>query len=216
MNILMASTLDLIDHLRELTKGWRIDPLVLCKDERLTHHGLTAVQTPPRGQSFTDYFAAESVNEQYALIRLKIPHHTLRLIQCSLTNDTQLVLRYWRANGFRQNQSSCGYGWRARKRIFDYDTQLVYHTFAIERITKGTKSKGKKRRGRPNIIHRDRIEVGVPSSATRAALLAKETIEKSLDRRYDDLRTRFTRLAVVLDGENFTYTATYEISSRIV
>jgi hypothetical protein len=238
MDILTVATLDFAEHLRKVTKGWRIDPIVQAEMfTGLRHRGETIIFNPPTGQSYTDFFVSEraaweekvgNVESEFSLIRIKIPDCGLRIIQCCLVENAKLRVTYWRAErqpandpcrtsrDFRIARASAG---RAAESI---------RTLLIERVTKGTKNRGKKRPGKPGIIHRDQVEIGLPESALAVASIVKVTIDKSFDD--TDLWTRrvgFTRsprpgkgasdrLAVVINGENFYYDDYHAISGRLV
>lgn len=220
MNILAAATIDLINHLRKVTKGWRIDPLVQSNEEKVVHRDYISVVRPPTNESFTHFFAAhQPINSRYSLIRIKVPNHSLRLIQCELDLDgarPKVILRYFRANGFRQNTLPIE-AYHRRMQEFDYNKCLIFRTYLIERVTKGTKNKGRKRRGTLNIIHRDIIDIGDPGSSQRIAPIVKAMVEKSfVNKRFDDLRDRYARLAVVVNGDNFEYEDEYRMAAIVI
>jgi len=222
MNILTAATIDFANHLREVSKGWRIDPLVQAVDGKIVHNDHVPITPPPPNESYTRFF----VNHQppaaaFTLLRIKIPkERLLRLIQCTIVirdAKPKLALYYFRAEGFRHNKKSSGWK-RSRHPEFNYDEVTVYRAYVIERITRGTKNRGKKRPGKPSIIHRDAVDLSAPESAMKYAIIARATLEKSLDKRLrlDQRGDRRDRLAVVHEGLNFTYDDEARILARVV
>lgn len=219
MNILTAATLDFADHLRKVTKGWRIDPLVQAKDCQNIHNDYVAFLRPPPGQSHTHFFAqSQPPTAEFTTLLIKVPGETyLRMIQCKLIIEStkpKLLLLYFRVQGFRQNERSTGYK-RGKHPDFDYNDYVVYRTWKIERITKGTKNRGKRRKGKPSIIHRDRIDISVPESAMKYAIIARATLEKSFDKHLRVGHHSTARMAVVIDGDNFTYNDRFVVLARL-
>jgi hypothetical protein len=204
--MLGAATLDLVEHLRAITKGWRIEPMVCEADPSSLDTHKEAMVNPPKGVSLTNFFAdwMTKWKDTKCFIRVKIKGKRLRFIQCDLRGD-QLTLAYWVGQGWKQGQLSYKRS-GINRRSYDYQQHTVYQLFKIQRVKKGTRNRGRRSPGKPSVIQVDRIELSDPGSTARVATMVAATIVKSLEwdcKSVSDL-TR-TRRAIVLDGGNFNY-----------
>jgi len=174
--------MDFINHLRAATVGWRIEPVLLLKPIT-TNNQIIDVVKPPAGISFTNFFTnytpkADKIDDcnseclcmtkadTFQAIRIKIKNHLLTyFIQCNIVIDRKpmLELSYWRGTGWLQTKRSIR--WQRYKYEHECSKDKIsYRVYKIDRIKKGTKRRGIKRPGTPNIIYCDRIDLSDPNA----------------------------------------------------
>jgi len=174
--MLGVATLDFIDHLRSLTNGWRIEPVIPL----LTINDYMQSMHPLVNQSPTDFFIDHMTNfytNRMCYIKIKIHQKSLRFIKCEIEGHN-LILSYWSGEGWKQTCRSISKSYH-RCPDFIYDSGTVFRLYKIIRITKGRRNRGRKDHGSETIIHIDKIALGDPCSANQIARKAISTIMKS-------------------------------------
>jgi len=202
MSLLAASVLNLVQDLKDHSKGWRIEPFIFKGDKPFSGGLMIGLHPLDNHTSFTTFFVDNHHYDlQHAAIRINVKGETPRIISCLLVGD-KLKLRYWAANGFRQNTPNFKYG---TELDHDYASEVVYEITSIVRITRGRKNRGKKSPGKAPKLHIDAVEIGSPESGKKLAPIICKIIEASFNKNRSKDRSRDygTRSAIVLDGKDF-------------
>jgi len=214
--ILTVATIDYIDHLKKHSKGWTFEPLVSTVDKPLKHEQYLTAKSRPNHISPCDFYLDHQQKGPITLVKATKPGHYPRLIELRLDQGptAKMFLRYWRINGWKQNQVS--YKWNSiysRKHIpVQQFGEVNFRTYAMDRVVKGS---GK----RKSVIHRDVLDLAVVDSADTTAQSTMATLEKSLKKshgggRREKLRKWTLHLAIVMDGRNYHYDG-YQIHMEV-
>lgn len=205
-----AVCFDFINHLKRKLRGWRLTPLASAIDERLVpptpqhpQHNIFTFLAPSPNQSPYELLA-ESGAKQHCFILIKPPKRrskihkhvskkdqSLRCIELRMTNDTQCLVLYRGAQGWKQTQKPI----RGNRVPEIKDGQIMFQTWRIERIEG---SKGQR------YIARDVIYPAIPQSTASVAERAAQTLCKSYDMR-GLAKGDFFKIGVRLDGRNFSF-----------
>lgn len=208
MTILGAAILDYIQYLKENSKDWSYEPLVVTKDAELMHEGFVTIKERPNNHtSPIQFYIDNPPTGLSSLIKAKTKGHYPRIIELRLAPGpvAKLNLKYWRMNGWLQNETS--HSWRRsyyRKGTpVQQDGVTSFKVYSMERITK------RKTKKAPHIIHRDVIDLTAQESAGTVARWTALTLDKSVRKTHglgrEKLSTWSQHMAVVLDGRNFMY-----------
>lgn len=222
MTILAAAALDFIEQLKQRSRGWVYEPLVVVNDDELKHSFFVTVKSRPNNHtSATRFYMDDPPTGVSTLIKAKTKGQYLRLIELRLAPGpaAKLHVKYWRINGWRQNKISIA-DWaylRDRKPV-QQDGKTHFQVYAMERITKRKKG--------ISTIHRDVIDLTTQKSAEYVANLTVLTLEKSLKKAHGTITSHKNRsveklshwsfLAVILDGKNFVYDDIHPVRAEIV
>lgn len=208
--ILAAAAIDYIDHLKKNSKGWVFEPLVVTSDEPLKHDRFVAVLPRPNNcVSPYEFYVDNPPTGVSTLIKASKRGHYARLIEMRLDPNptTKVLLRYWRINGWKQNEVS--HKWSSfygpnspRVTPLQQSSVVDFRVYAIERMVKRRKKKA--------VIHRDAMDLSAIDSADTVSKVTMATLEKSLAKahgggRREKLKKYTDCLAVVMDGRNYHY-----------
>lgn len=208
--ILAVAAIDYIDHLKKHSKGWVFEPLVVTDDEPLQHERFVTVLTRPNNHTSPyEFYVDHPPTGVSTMVKASKSGRYPRLIEMRLDPGptTKVLLRYWRVNGWKQNQVSWlsladRVGFYSRRNVpVQQSNGRSFRVYAMDRVTK-TKRK--------TIIHRDTMDLAAVDSADTIARLTMATLEKSLAKaygggRHEKLKRWTEHLAVVLDGRNYHY-----------
>ena len=212
MTILAAAALDFIEQLKQRSRGWIYEPLVVINDDKLKHSQFVTVKVRPNNHtSATQFYIENPPTGVLTLIKAKTKGQYPRLIELCLAPgpDAKLHVKYWRMNGWRQNKMSIEDGRHLHNhKPVQQDGKTNFKVYAMERIIK--------RNRRSGYIHRDVIDLTSQESVEYVANLAALTLEKSLgkihgaatshkNRRIEKLSKWNFHMAIILDGMNFMY-----------
>lgn len=116
MSVTGAVTLDFAEHLHGLGLGWTVTPLVVHEElvpqrRGFLHNSVLYWMPAPIGQSPRDFYSQYPPAGEFGYVLVKKPGQKLRLIQLLVDADDQKVfLSYYRANGFKQQQTVVDHG----------------------------------------------------------------------------------------------------------
>lgn len=217
--ILAAATIDYIDHLKKHSEKWVFEPLVVTDDHPLRHGRFVTVKTRPNNSVSPYEFYVENPPTGIAtMVKATKSGHYPRLVELRLDPGptAKVLLRYWRVNGWKQNQIS--HKWMSRYSHRNTPVQQSgetnFRVYAMDRVVK------RKRKKQKSVIHRDTLDLAAADSADNVAQMTMMTLEKSLKKthgggRQEKLQKWTEHLAVVMDGRNFHYDG-YRFSAEIV
>jgi hypothetical protein len=204
--ILAAAAIDFIDHLKKHSRGWVFEPLVVTDDDPLRHERYVTVLTRPNNHTSPYEFYVDHPPKGVATaIKAAKAGHYSRLIEMRLDPGptAKVELRYWRVNGWKQNEVSHKFlsFYSHRNTPVQQSGETSFRVYAMERVTK-TKRK--------TYIHRDVLDLAAIDSADQVARMTMATMEKSLKKAYgggrkEKLKKWTEHLAIVMDGRNYHY-----------
>lgn len=201
MNVLAAATINLIEELRKPLKGWTLTPLVQEITGELVHGRFVSAMRGPKEESPTEFFARYGVR-QSCLIKCKSPKKPLRLLQITESSEKpyNYKVSYWKANGWRRDQSS-------NQRIWFTRSYPEYHpaldTMAVGQIVHIRRAPKHK----PVYVIQPSFDVSDESSIPFVAPTIAAVLKKSFERGFKTQRIENMSqiLAVNLDGKNFLF-----------
>jgi hypothetical protein len=184
MSVMGAITLDFIEQLKSVRKGWILEPIAvhpLYYDEGSYHDPDLIPYLPvPPNTSPIDHFIKHALPVNKCFIRVKVGKSPLRLISLTIPkNDirSRVNIAVWRANGWvRHQEPAPGRRYRHIKLIPENFPPQGCHILWIFRVYRVKRISRKK----PPIIQNDFIDLSMPQMDKSPIEIAARIVEQSL------------------------------------